>query len=534
MRKLLTIIVVAFITQVQAQVITTPATTYIGVPVTLDLSSETFHASYTWSIDNTNIDPIFTGHTPVYGTGTVGQVFNVTSHAHMIFDPITEKYYAFVNSASASNSAPTLQRLNFGDNPNSTPTVTNFGNPLSTFISGSLTNLEGITSWKDELGIFHLFISNGGIVHLIFGEGIDQPPTVGNRIFDAPEMVMPMQLEILKQEKEHLLFVGNAFGTDKIMRIDLGTNLYAIPEAPNKVDLPGIYSTGFPHTPAYFSFFKEDNDWHMIISPCFLNSTHYRLSFGSDLKNNYPTVAQLDLYDVTTDSRGINFIRNNTDFYLAMLQLNSSFKKGNFSGDIISTPVYNPLGTNVLSTGSGFQMMEPYWYNDTLWALTTSWEAHAYSTVYRVPMTTLTGATAVITKYYDPEASFTFTEAGEHTITLFCDQGDQKGPMVYQKTITVLQGEAAISDSDFSQNISMFPNPAEDEIIIDLSATNIQGDLKIMIVDILGKTLQTIINTKFSINSNRMTIDVSSLTTGTYFIHLENQDARAVKKFVKK
>lgn len=518
---------ILFILGLNAQEISLPDTVGIG-EIELNLTEITYHTSYTWSIDNDNIAPLFEDHTEILGTGTDGYTFDVTSHSHMIYDTLSQQYFAFINSASYHNVSPSLQRLDFGTNPNSTPAVTDFGNPLDLFVSESHSNLESIASALDENGIYHLFITNGGIVHLIFGDGIDHPPTEGERIYEDPEIVMPMQIEIMRQEDEYLLFFGNAYGSNSIMRIDLGTDLNEIPEDLTHVNLPGF--SYFPDFPAYYSFIKQGEEWYMLVMLCYSQNVHYRLGFGSDLKNNSPSISTVN-FPAYTDNRGVNFIRNHEDFYASFLEWDGSFYKGSFDNDITNVPTISVLGEPVMILGNGFNIMEPYWYNDTLWGLTNTWYPHDYRTVFRVPITTLTGATEVITKYYDPKAYYSFTDPGWHTVTLFCDQGDQAGPVVYRKEVYFDPNRRTSIDTEaLSQSIEIYPNPASSIINVVLKQGNFYGDMSWSLTDLGGKIIMSSDNSQYEVESQRLTIPVYDLSKANYILHFNIEDKKISHK----
>ncbi len=83
---------------------------------------------------------------------------------------------------------------------------------------------------------------------------------------------------------------------------------------------------------------------------------------------------------------------------------------------------------------------------------------------------------------------------------------------------------------DFELSIS--PNPTSSILNLELSAENVEGDLKYTIVDLLGRNLQNgIINT----GSNKIVqqIDVSFLNPGQYFLELHSARSSSSKAFTK-
>ncbi|OAD91753.1 hypothetical protein A7A78_10880 [Aequorivita soesokkakensis] len=86
-----------------------------------------------------------------------------------------------------------------------------------------------------------------------------------------------------------------------------------------------------------------------------------------------------------------------------------------------------------------------------------------------------------------------------------------------------------LSTSDFQKNkFQLYPNPAKDKMF--LSATNPTENLKVKIFNIEGKLLssQTLALEK------QTSIDVSNLSSGMYFLNIEDENGNTVvKKFIK-
>ena len=87
---------------------------------------------------------------------------------------------------------------------------------------------------------------------------------------------------------------------------------------------------------------------------------------------------------------------------------------------------------------------------------------------------------------------------------------------------TLVNGQFSIN------NISLFPNPANNSVQINLQNTS-ETIATILINDILGKNIKTITN----VSSNQNTIDVSSLSQGIYFVTITTENnLKLVKKLV--
>lgn len=84
----------------------------------------------------------------------------------------------------------------------------------------------------------------------------------------------------------------------------------------------------------------------------------------------------------------------------------------------------------------------------------------------------------------------------------------------------------ASSASFVSNSISVYPNPATS--IVNLSSKDGLTFENVTIVDVNGRTVKTI-----TVNQTQSQINVSDLTSGVYFINIETNEGKAVKKFIK-
>jgi PKD repeat protein len=93
------------------------------------------------------------------------------------------------------------------------------------------------------------------------------------------------------------------------------------------------------------------------------------------------------------------------------------------------------------------------------------------------------------------------------------------------KTINVTSvGTSSIPDVEFSEQLSVYPNPANESIRIEGLVKSESHSVKI--VDILG---QTLLETENINNTISHTLDISQLANGSYFILVSTQDKTGVK-----
>jgi Secretion system C-terminal sorting domain len=94
--------------------------------------------------------------------------------------------------------------------------------------------------------------------------------------------------------------------------------------------------------------------------------------------------------------------------------------------------------------------------------------------------------------------------------------------MVYQSS-TMPSWPVGLEDR-FTLDFQMFPNPAENNVTI---INTYNGEITIRIKDAVGRTHQTMNSSLGTIS-----IDVSELTSGIYFVEIQHQDSRGISKLV--
>lgn len=135
-------------------------------------------------------------------------------------------------------------------------------------------------------------------------------------------------------------------------------------------------------------------------------------------------------------------------------------------------------------------------------------------------ITAVDNCTASVTISQDPTPGTQLT-VGPHTIT-FETMDDEGNISSCFFDLTVVP-ELGIEDSIFLKGISVFPNPSSGELTITSKTENLTS---ISIIDITGKTLKEI----NILDLNLITIDISALSRGIYFI---NVNGIATKKIIK-
>lgn len=121
--------------------------------------------------------------------------------------------------------------------------------------------------------------------------------------------------------------------------------------------------------------------------------------------------------------------------------------------------------------------------------------------------------------------SHTFTVVGTNDYICEPHSGNMFG------TITVVP-DGTLSNGDFLMNnddLVLFPNPVENTLNVSFNV-NIAGEVKITLYNALGQQIKTYDD---NLNSN-LELDMVDLTTGIYFLKIENSSSSVTKRFIKK
>ncbi len=125
-----------------------------------------------------------------------------------------------------------------------------------------------------------------------------------------------------------------------------------------------------------------------------------------------------------------------------------------------------------------------------------------------------TSATVDITQATDLSGDET-----ARTATVLVTAEDGTTTQAYTITFTVVTGIEARS----TQSVSLYPNPARDQIVLKgLNANNVQ---QVMIMDVTGRMVKS-----FATTGAETRVNVSDLHAGCYFIRVENQTLKFIKR----
>jgi len=166
---------------------------------------------------------------------------------------------------------------------------------------------------------------------------------------------------------------------------------------------------------------------------------------------------------------------------------------------------------------------------DTIWAsqdtcISNIDEVYIYS--YTVNATTIDITWAIVqssgVSYMEVIYDYTITLPGTYNVGLLISCSNSKSLITLNATVQITL--SGISPLELNE-VSLYPNPAVENL--NLSLNNNVSSFDIMSVS--GAVLNT-----YKVRGNQMTINVSTLAEGVYFIRFTNNDGSSfVKKFVK-
>jgi hypothetical protein len=152
--------------------------------------------------------------------------------------------------------------------------------------------------------------------------------------------------------------------------------------------------------------------------------------------------------------------------------------------------------------------------------------------LYTVPDYFATGDASATDNCTDPltllsqdPAPGTLLSDGIYTVTMTAEDAyGNTGDCDFELTVDTILG---VSENELANAISLYPNPATNEVNIAINGETI-GSLKIVVVNSLGQILQSTERNTLS----TITLDVSSYATGLYFININADGAKLIKKLL--
>lgn len=378
----------------------------------ISFSAVTHEAENVWAFDTTDI-----GQVPTYSVSNTGAIsaLNNAVYATMVNDNGT--WYSFVTSYGNHN----VIRLNYGNNPFSTPTATNLGTFGTT--SG---NQEGVQVIKDGTDWYVFVVEGNDLIRINFGTSLGNNSPTSTRSSYPTEFAWPHQLGIKKFGNEWIGFVANRNGN--IVRLDFRTSITNTPSA------TVIPNTGGVSTPSNFALHQQNGNWYMLVTNL-INGTLSRLNFGTNLKNNNPTGTHLgDPNNILTLPRTVSIVHDCNQLVAYIINEGGQLFQYDFHNDITSTPSISSLGYLVNGI-SNLNAFTPFSYNGVLYFYVIP---YAGTTLYFRAMASYPSATNIT--YYNAQTKPGFNKSGKRDMTLLQDPGGFMGSYTECKSIYIKTG----------------------------------------------------------------------------------------------
>lgn len=399
-----TIVAFLFFPAVVCAQINLPFQLCSGMPATV--STTVTASSYIWLFDSAAIDfnlaalPSSSAVLPDLGIKPAGTA--------MLTD--NGQWYSFITSHSAN----TLIRLDYGSSPLNAPVKTTVGS------YGTDNQLQGIDIVKDNnTQTWYGFAVNGTqLVRLAFGSSLTNTPAA-TTINLAAQLAAPHQISLQKAGATWVGFIANKDGA--ITRLVFNGGLGQAPAVHN-LAVNNYYS------PAYFTLYQQDGNWYMLVCS-YTSGAVSRLSFGTNIQQNNPTVTDLGNFGRISNPRNIHLFTDCKYNQLLgyVLNENGQLVRLNFNGDITSTPSAGTVGTYPNGSGS----MSMFAFDHTIYGLRNVPQSNTVHRVamFSLPASAVAGATTV--------ATYTYSTPGAYKIRLYTNAGQASGGNAYCKDVTV-------------------------------------------------------------------------------------------------
>lgn len=124
--------------------------------------------------------------------------------------------------------------------------------------------------------------------------------------------------------------------------------------------------------------------------------------------------------------------------------------------------------------------------------------------------------------------SHTYAAIGTYTAQLIVSNGTCVDTVEHTVTVTTV----GIGDISSLDAISIFPNPANNELNVHITTSTAIGNCKVMVTNILGEHLIDK-DMQLTAGSNAVVLNISAIANGVYFVTLQKDGNTATERFVK-
>ena len=79
--------------------------------------------------------------------------------------------------------------------------------------------------------------------------------------------------------------------------------------------------------------------------------------------------------------------------------------------------------------------------------------------------------------------------------------------------------------------VSVFPNPASNNVFVDLALENVSDNVNLQVVDIQGRVVMT--QNFANVKADKLQLNVANLNTGVYVINIRTEEGFTSARFIK-
>ncbi len=263
---------------------------------------------------------------------------------------------------------------------------------------------------------------------------------------------------------------------------------------------------------------------------------------------NYSNFLNLDEWSTNSPGNNIAWTVNSQ----AGLNSNQSAKLNNYAqnGNFIDELISGPIDLSVLSPTTSMTLSFRYSYRKRIatndewlrvyirencasnWALRKTLHGNQLSVDVSVPNWTPSSESDWTTVHMTNVTNAYFSNDFRFKFSFESDQGNS----IYIDNINIYEGSPSDEivlvglEENTINELEIYPNPADNELIIRYDISNNQST-NISILDVTGKVFNTV-KVNSIIGSNLVFIDLSTLSSGIYFVVFENNGEEIVRKIV--
>ncbi len=221
-------------------------------------------------------------------------------------------------------------------------------------------------------------------------------------------------------------------------------------------------------------------------------------------------------------------------YYSASMDFGNYTKSGE-TDDLISTRISLPNDDSLYLRFDVAYQMKHVVLADSLFVYISTDCANTFTEIYKKGGTSLETHDTLMSPFYATQPHHWRTDyvdittyAGNDIILKF-KSFNRRGNNLYLDNIWVYEGVEPLSVVENKINpLSIYPNPTQNNITIDLGNNDIKNSTLIL-VDLLGKYVS-----KTNVSQRLNKIDMSNLSNGIYFIKFSNKNGSVTEKIIKR